>query len=233
MVTIGFLHHSGFMVELENMILVFDYFMDPEGLLDKTLASSKKPLYFFVSHVHGDHFNPAIANYAERTEAFVLHKDCHLPLSLRNKVIAMDCGDAENVGPLSVKMYGSTDTGGSWYIDHPSISLFHAGDLNWWHWAGESDAENEEARKMFDEELGKIAERKVDIAMFPVDARQEVAREWGVKKFLSHMAVQKLVVPMHAFGRRWNPSYEFRWTFPDTPLWIPRQDGDQWEGEGI
>lgn len=34
---ITYLHHSGFICELENAILVFDYYMDTEGKLDRLL----------------------------------------------------------------------------------------------------------------------------------------------------------------------------------------------------
>ena len=57
---IYFLHHSGFLVEMESMILVFDYYMDPAGQVEKLMKSTDKPFYFFASHVHGDHFNPAL-----------------------------------------------------------------------------------------------------------------------------------------------------------------------------
>lgn len=79
-------------------------------------------------------------------------------------------------------------------------------------------------------ELSKIREKKVDIAFIPVDARQQVAREWGVKQYLSHFTAS-LLVPMHAFGQRWSPSYEFRWLYPDQDVWIPREDGDSYGGD--
>jgi len=44
---ITYLHHSGFICELEDCILVFDYYMDPEGKLDDLCEVSSKPLYFF------------------------------------------------------------------------------------------------------------------------------------------------------------------------------------------
>lgn len=35
-VNLYFLHHSGFMVELEKVILVFDYYLDPAGHVEKS-----------------------------------------------------------------------------------------------------------------------------------------------------------------------------------------------------
>lgn len=224
-VDLYFLHHSGFMLELETMILVFDYYLDPLKRLEDRLEKTDKPVYFFVSHVHGDHFNRAIRKFEKRASGYFLHRDCHLALADESLLHEMDVGETVNEGPLSVHMYGSTDAGGSYMVEAEGLTIFHAGDLNWWHWAGEGDSENREARDWFFRELSCIKEKDVDIAMLPVDARQQAAREWGVKAYLSHFSAG-LLIPMHAFGQRWAPSYEFRWLFPKQQMWIPKEDGD-------
>lgn len=224
-VDLYFLHHSGFMLELETMILVFDYYLDPLKRLEDRLEKTDKPVYFFVSHVHGDHFNRAIRKFEKRASGYFLHRDCHLALADESLLHEMDVGETVNEGPLSVHMYGSTDAGGSYMVEAEGLTIFHAGDLNWWHWAGEEDSENREARDWFFRELSCIKEKEVDIAMLPVDARQQAAREWGVKAYLSHFSAG-LLIPMHAFGQRWAPSYEFRWLFPKQQMWIPKEDGD-------
>ena len=61
--------------------------------------------------------------------------------------------------------------------------------------------------------------------MFPVDARLEVAREWGALDILSMMNT-KLFIPMHANGPIWVPSEEFRAAYPTQQCWIPREPGD-------
>ncbi len=224
-VDLYFLHHSGFMLELETMILVFDYYLDPLKRLEDRLEKTDKPVYFFVSHVHGDHFNRAIRKFEKRASGYFLHRDCHLALADESLLHEMDVGETVDEGPLSVHMYGSTDAGGSYMVEAEGLTIFHAGDLNWWHWAGEEDSENREARDWFFRELSCIKEKEVDIAMLPVDARQQAAREWGVKAYLSHFSAG-LLIPMHAFGQRWAPSYEFRWLFPKQQMWIPKEDGD-------
>lgn len=224
-VDLYFLHHSGFMLELETMILVFDYYLDPLKRLEDRLEKTDKPVYFFVSHVHGDHFNRAIRKFEKRASGYFLHRDCRLALADESLLHEMDVGETVNEGPLSVHMYGSTDAGGSYMVEAEGLTIFHAGDLNWWHWAGEGDSENREARDWFFRELSCIKEKEVDIAMLPVDARQQAAREWGVKAYLSHFSAG-LLIPMHAFGQRWAPSYEFHWLFPKQQMWIPKEDGD-------
>ena len=204
---ITYLHHSGFICELEDCILVFDYYMDPEGKLDDLCEVSSKPLYFFVSHFHADHFNPEINRFESRAEGYFIHRDCTLTLRNHEMLHCMEVGDFMVTKYFRIKMFGSTDAGGSFLID------------------------NLAARDEYFKELERIPKTSMDIVFFPVDARQAVAREWGVKAFLEKFDVSTALVPMHAFGIRWSPSYEFRWRFPDIPLWIPKAEGDVYVGE--
>ena len=49
---ITYIHHSSFCVELQNSILLFDYFKGELPKFDKA-----KKLYVFASHFHEDHFD--------------------------------------------------------------------------------------------------------------------------------------------------------------------------------
>ncbi|MEI3154718.1 MAG: hypothetical protein V8S95_06185 [Odoribacter sp.] len=42
---------------------------------------------------------------------------------------------------MRIKAFGSTDIGISFLIDIDNIRIFHAGDLNNWHWEEESTPE--------------------------------------------------------------------------------------------
>ena len=52
---ITYIHHSSFSVELDNTILLFDYFKGNLPSFDKN-----KKLYVFSSHSHHDHFDESI-----------------------------------------------------------------------------------------------------------------------------------------------------------------------------
>ena len=229
--TIGFLNHSGFYVELEDCILIFDYYQDPEQRVDSLLAETTKKVYFFVSHMHFDHFNPEISRFSDKVEQYFIHKDCILPEENLGKVCFMSVGEIVVTSTLEVNMFGSTDIGGSFWIEHKDITLFHAGDLNWWHWSGAGDRDNLSARTLYFRELKKFIGKQVDLLFFPVDARQEVAREWGVRQFMEVVKVKKLLIPMHASGEKWHPSYSFIWRFPDVPIWVPSCDGEVYRGD--
>ncbi len=49
--TVTFLYHSAFLVELETCTLLFDWYRGPVPDIDRS-----KPLYVFASHHHGDHY---------------------------------------------------------------------------------------------------------------------------------------------------------------------------------
>jgi len=59
-----YIFHSGFALETELCILVFDYWMDPAGVMPRVLASAK-PMYVFSSHFHEDHFTRKIFGWQE------------------------------------------------------------------------------------------------------------------------------------------------------------------------
>ena len=58
---VTYIHHSSFLVELQRMTLLFDYF---EG--DIPAIREDAPLVVFASHRHGDHFAPVIFELAKR-----------------------------------------------------------------------------------------------------------------------------------------------------------------------
>ena len=138
---------------------------------------------------------------------------------------SMAVGDTVESDNLAVTMFGSTDAGGSFLVDTGVHRIFHAGDLNWWHWSGDTPENIAEAKALKEKEFAPLTGLSVDIMMFPVDARLEVAREWGALEVLGIMNV-KLFIPMHANGPIWMPSDTFRHTYPNQRCWIPEQPGD-------
>lgn len=227
---ITFLYHSGFIYENDTYLFVFDAWRDPAHALPDRIRNTEKKVYFFATHNHRDHFSPRIGMYENEAAGYFLHTDCRLDVEHPEKVHLLEVGDTLQEEDFRVHMYGSTDIGGSYFIQGKDFSIFHAGDLNWWHWAGEGDEENQTAREAFFAELSKIKERQADVAFFSVDARQAVAREWGVTAFLQHL-MPTYLVPMHAFGPTWVPTYTFRWHFPQQKVWIPQKPGDTFIGE--
>ena len=222
---LSYLNHSGFTVETESKVLVFDYYQDPAGIVS-SYAVGTKPLWFFVSHWHGDHFNKHIADFEQQTSQYIVNKDVKLQQVTAEKLHSLDIYDTISIDGDNITQYGSTDEGGSFMVETDNCRIFHAGDLNWWHWMGDTDSNNAEAKKMYDKEMSHLEGQIIDVAFFPVDARLEEAREWGVLGFLDRVKITRCLVPVHYFGTPWQPSIDFQAKHDDVPLWIPREGGN-------
>ena len=220
---IHFLHHSGFMFDDGLRCYVFDYYTDPKGIVEAAFKEGRE-LWFFASHSHGDHYNPAIKEFNSDRTRYIVHEDIEMGPGFN--VTKMAVGDVLELEGVSITMYGSTDLGGSFLVRTGKDSIFHAGDLNWWHWLGDTPENIADAKRMAWEELGKLDGLVVDYAMFPVDNRLEEAMEWGVLEFLRRVEVKKLLIPMHLNGPQWQPSTYYKALFGHVPVWHVWQDGD-------
>ena len=79
-------------------------------------------------------------------------------------------------------------------------TVYHAGDLNWWHWEEESATYNDEMKQNYQREVDKLEGRKIDAAFVPVDPRLEDAYFWGIDYFMRKTDT-KVVFPMHFWGK--------------------------------
>ena len=203
--TVTYYHHSGFSVAMDDVLLVFDYWTGEHGELpeDKRITvdflKQFRQVYVFISHEHPDHLDPVVFTW--RNEAPVTYiVSADMPVGTRGKRMAP--GDSLTLSPeVSVKAFDSTDLGVSFVVDIQGVHVFHAGDLNFWHWREESTVkEIEEADDAFRQAVEPIAREKIDLAFFPVDARQGLMYDAGANYFI--MCVKpRLLIPMHFWGR--------------------------------
>lgn len=211
MMTVTFLDHSGFAVTTPTAIMVFDYYKDPAHALHKILeAHPTLPVLFFVSHHHPDHYNSAIYDLAQsHKRVYILSNDVYgqtIPTSLGIQVAGMSRGDVlENLpGNIRVKAFGSTDAGISFAVTTAEgKTIFHAGDLNDWHWKDMSTPkEAETAERHFMTIVNRIAEEypSFDVAMFPVDNRLGSDFARGAELFTEKIKVADFF-PMHFGGK--------------------------------
>ena len=115
-----YIFHSGFMLEAEKSILIFDYWMDPGNVLESVLQS-KKPLYVFSSHFHEDHFTREIFEWRKQKEniTYILSKDIlrHRRASKEEADAWFAKGASWSDELVSAKALGSTDSGVSWIVE--------------------------------------------------------------------------------------------------------------------
>jgi L-ascorbate metabolism protein UlaG (beta-lactamase superfamily) len=205
MIKVTFLDNSGFVLTTSGLIMVFDYYKDPSSAFPEILeANPDAPIVFFVSHHHPDHYNKAIFDLAQNHKrVYILSNDIftkYIPATAQ--VAGVSPGDVlyRLPGDIQVKAYGSTDVGVSFMVTMPDgIKIFHAGDLNDWHWQDTStEREVQKAENHFKTILNCIADENphINIAMFPVDARQGSDFARGANLFLSAIKVEHFF-PMH------------------------------------
>ncbi len=196
-----YLGHSGFLLATDRCRVVIDYFCGAGKTIEETLASDK-PLYVLVSHSHYDHYNPAVWQWHSR------RAETHYIFSaeLRSVVHAADVpvcflqkGETYADDRIRVQAFGSTDIGASFLLSLDRKTIFHAGDLNNWHWRDEStDAEVRAAEVAYWRELHELHRSvdAMDVAMFPVDARMGSDYMRGAIQFVGFFSVA-LFIPMH------------------------------------
>ena len=76
--TLTYVFHSCFVLETKESILIFDYWLDLNGVVPPFLKKDK-PVYVFSSHFHEDHFNKAIFEWRKQREGitYILSKDIY------------------------------------------------------------------------------------------------------------------------------------------------------------
>ena len=99
-------------------------------------------------------------------------------------------------GELKVETLRSTDEGVAFLVTCKDKRIYHAGDLNWWHWEEESIDYNRQMRKDYQREIRKLVRKKIDLAFVVLDPRQGGAAFSGIDFFMRNVRVNH-VFPMH------------------------------------
>ena len=239
---IYYLSNSGYAIFLGNKLLVFDYYknttQDEEksvnsGVIRKKDMEKKKYAYVFVSHSHPDHFNSVIFDWQEfnQNTHYMLDKGIKNSRGLSNaaNVSFFEKGTEFNNGDIFIKAFGSTDIGVSFYIEADGKKIFHAGDLNCWHWEDEAEAEYAaKARLDFHKEIEDIKKdiNEVDLAFFPVDIRIGSKYDEGAKYFIQELK-PSILIPMHTERLDVLAKFKEKNDFKSTKIICPSMRGDK------
>ncbi|HIT88249.1 MAG TPA: MBL fold metallo-hydrolase [Candidatus Coprocola pullicola] len=198
MLKVIYLHHSGFLVETEKYCLIFDYFTEngKYDFIDITKYASKK-IVVFVSHFHHDHYDRAIFKWQSVLPQiqYVLSDDVIAPPFVKN-VHKVHFDKSYTIEDIFVQTFHSNDEGVAFLTKVDGKNIYHAGDLNWWHWNGESDKFNKGIAGMYRKEIDKMKETVLDVAFVPVDPRLEENYILGLDYMMKTIQI-KNVFPMH------------------------------------
>lgn len=205
---LSYIYHSGFAIEADGVTVIIDYYKDSseeahsKGIVHDCLLEKPGILYVLSSHFHPDHFNREILSWkALRPDIrYIFSKDIlkHRCASAEDATY-INKGDVYEDENIRIEAFGSTDIGVSFLIDLQGTRLFHAGDLNNWHWSEESTPQ--ETRKAEGDFLAEVKELQqtspaIDIALFPVDSRMGNDYMRGAKQFVERIKTT-IFVPMH------------------------------------
>ncbi|MDR1688493.1 MAG: MBL fold metallo-hydrolase [Clostridiales bacterium] len=227
---ITYIYHSCYAIETPQSALIFDYFMHGGKPLED-IVTAKKSIYVFSSHAHGDHFNPEIFNWKAKNANITYILSADIPKSRvpkTNGVIFLQEGEQYQDDTVSVTAYGSTDCGVSFFVSFGGKTIFHAGDLNNWHWNEEVPAEEAEGySRAFLEKLEDISRshKALDIVMFPTDPR--LGRDYllGASQFADKIKTG-VFAPMH-FGDNYDSAKALR--LHETPVFAVSKKGESME----
>lgn len=132
-------------------------------------------------------------------------------------------------GSFRVHTLFSTDCGCGFVLSYEGKIIYHAGDLHWWTWPGESETENRDMAGRYKKQIEYLAGRQVDLAFTPLDPRQEQDYGLGLSYLLKTVCVRN-VFPMHF----WNDfsiqeKYLSEYSLPEhTKFYKISRDGQSW-----
>ena len=242
-----YIYHSGFAVETGDCFLVFDWWKDPAGVMERVLAS-EKPLYVFSSHFHEDHFDRRILSWKgqKKNITYILSKDIlkHYRAKKEDADVWLAKGGKWSDGTVGVTATGSNDSGVSWIVETDGKRIFHAGDLNNWYsrfltddFTGGLVTSRETGRevdplreeKMFLGELKDIAKitDSFDAVFFPVDGRVGNGYTRGARQFIARFRTG-LFIPMHFTSGGFESAWRMK-QFTDAagiPFWSISHEGE-------
>lgn len=198
-IKIDYLGHSGFFVETDRVMLLFDYYIGDLSFLRQ--KPYEKPLFVLVSHVHSDHFNPgifALADHHCQTKYLLSFDIKGHPAVPENRDVhyleADETYEIEGLGTVMTLL--STDEGIAFLVKTNYETLFHAGDLHWWDWPGEDPEWLNNQETVFRREILKLAGTPIDVAFAVLDDRLEENFGKGMALILSTLH-PRFVLPMH------------------------------------
>ncbi|MDD6482558.1 MAG: MBL fold metallo-hydrolase [Lachnospiraceae bacterium] len=208
-----FIHHSCFLVEVDDKVLIFDYFNGDRvngyqftGRIPS--YAPETPIYMFASHKHQDHFDMDILRWSSRYPniRYILSKDIRISPhflekhgidpKVRERVKFVTPGNHYEVDNLSIETLNSTDAGVAYYVTLDGVSLFHAGDLNDWKMEGAGDLINGKQERAYRHEIQKLSDKPINLAFVPLDPRLGEHRFLGIDYFLKNTDAE-YVFPMH------------------------------------
>lgn len=191
MMKVTYLGHSGFFVEMEDACFLFDYY---KGELPE--ADRGKKLFVFVSHGHYDHYRKEIFSLRDQYDQVRCLISSDIFVREAEDILSVKPNEETEVLGCRIRTLRSTDEGVAFLLKYRGRTIYHAGDLNWWHWEEETEEYNTAMRRAYQSEINKLQGEKIDLAFVPVDPRLGEQYCWGLDCFMKRTDTKR-VFPMH------------------------------------
>ncbi|MEG1869644.1 MAG: MBL fold metallo-hydrolase [Oscillospiraceae bacterium] len=195
-----YLYHSAFAIKTNTHFFIFDYYFDlPKGSgLNNGVINPEKikdlNVVVFCSHAHADHYNDIIFSWRKYIPniRYILSDD----IKTYEPSIKLAPNQTLKLDDLTVTTLKSTDEGVAFLLKADGYSIYHAGDLNWWNWEGETKHYNKIMADNYQNEIKKLAGEKIDVAFLPMDNRLADSYLMGLDYFMKTVGAN-IVIPMH------------------------------------
>ena len=191
------IYHSGFVIELESTVLIFDWYSGELPDFDPG-----KKVFVFVTHGHADHYSSRIWTLRGMYQNICYILDCcTAPEQKGDNIFHVQPGRHYRIRNTLVYAIRSNDEGVAYVVSAEGYNFFHAGDLNIWHWKDSQDDQNAYSLKIYRRQIEKISSWSFDAAMLPLDPRLEDKAPNAIIEFLSTVECRHLF-PMHYWNRQ-------------------------------
>lgn len=202
-----YIYHSGFSVETDHKLLIFDWY---KGELPK--IPEDKQIFVFVSHFHADHYGSCIWKLPKERTTYLLDRKVNPGFSKKKeiekgkiKAHMLTAHKHYSIDGLEIDTLFSTDEGLAFSIKADGYRIYHAGDLNIWYWDDEPMEDNRWQEGSYQKEMEylkvSLGEEELDLAFLPLDPRLEEHAADGFLSFLKQIPCKK-IYPMHYWERK-------------------------------
>lgn len=199
------LYHSGFLVDMGNCSLLFDWYpaSTQRAGEDLKLFARSGTLYVFVSHAHADHYVPAIWDLGKAlpdAEVTYIVDEAVAAFAPKNDDLDIVSCEPEQIYEIDENMevttLNSTDEGLAFCVDVLGKTIYHAGDLSVWWWPNREHELNLRSMRQCTYFLEILEGRHIDLAMLPITPRAGSEGDRGIELFMKRVGAD-VVVPMH------------------------------------
>lgn len=205
-ITVTYFYQSTFAVAVGKTLLVFSYH-EPDSQRDIPRITDQdfsgfNNILVFIPNGSAVHLDPVVFNWKQSYPlTYIVSSDAKDKVPDKSNVRVVKEGDSFSVADALVRVCGSTAEGVSFLVKTHGVNVFHAGDLNLWHWREESTPQAvARAEQEFYRTVGSIPREQLDVCMFPLDPNQGGIYDAGANHIIMTLK-PRVFFPMH-FGNR-------------------------------